>query len=163
MSPQPTEPFTSDTGGGGNRLEKPAKAPFALIGDEAEFLPTFYPETIRVRRERNPDRTRNYCGGEDVTDNGSKNPEIHLTGRMVGQEKEQFERVIASDEAFEMTSPAKTAEVRVVEGEFEGPVGWNPEDYAYHFEYTIDLVTTGADERDASKGNGIISDGSEED
>jgi hypothetical protein len=141
---------------------EPRAAPFAMIGESVSFLPTFYPETIRVRRQRNLDRTQNFCSGEDVTDNGSKNPEIHLTGRMVGSEKDDFEDVLDVDGTFEMTSPAKSAEVRVIEGEFEGPVGWDPNASAYHFQYTIDVVTTGAGLRDAASGNGIISDGEDE-
>lgn len=164
MTIQPSAPFASDSGGGGSSdREKPDSAPFAMIGtDGSVFLPTFYPETVRVRRQRNLDRTQNFCSGEDVTDNGSKNPDIHVSGRMVGNEKHDFEDILDSDGVFDMTSPAKSAEVRIAEGEFEGPVGWDPNSGAYHFQYTIDLVTTGAGLRDASEGNGVISDGDDE-
>lgn len=158
MTIGPTAPFQSSSGSGGG-TSKPDSAPFALIGTVVSFLPTFYPETVRVTRQRNLDRTQNFCSGEDVTDNGSKNPDIHVTGRMVGDEKEAFEDAIDVDGVFDMTSPAKSAEVRVAEGEFEGPVGWDPNSGAYHFQYTIDLVSTGAGLRDATEGNGIISEG----
>lgn len=147
--------------GGGERSGEKDSAPLAIIGNEygATFLPKFSPETVRARRQRNLDRTENFCKGEDVTDNGSKNYDIHITGRLVGPERESLMDVADTDGALDMSSATWSGEVRVKEVEFEGPIGWNPESGYYHFRYIMDLVSTGAGFRSSSSGNGIISDG----
>lgn len=133
-------------------------APFAITGGRA-FLPQYFPETIRVRKQRNLDRSQNFCKGEDVTDNGSKNREIHITGKLVGLEKNSFDNLVDYDEPVDMTSATWSGEVRVKEGEYEGPTGWDPQSGFYYYDYTLDLVSTGAGLRDSAEANGIISDG----
>jgi hypothetical protein len=151
--------------GGGDGSEEARKreaAPFAITGGRA-FLPQYFPETIRVRRQRNLDRSQNFCKGEDVTDNGAKNREIHITGKLVGLEKNSFDRLVDYDGPVDMTSATWSGEVRVKEGEYEGPTGWDPQSGFYYYDYTLDLVSTGAGLRDRAEGNGIISDGSDVD
>lgn len=146
----------------GERSGEQDGAPLAVINtDEAvSFAPKFSPETVRARRKRTLNRTQNFCKGEDVTDNGSKNYEIHVTGRLVGPEKENLYEVADTGNALDFTSATWSGEVRCKEVEVEGPVGWNPQSGYYHFTYVADFVSTGAGFRDPSEGNGIISDGS---
>jgi hypothetical protein len=140
-------------GGGGdavrvtqNEDREMDKAPFVLTGDFF-FAPQHYPETIRVRKQRELDRSKGFCGGEQVTDTGSKNREIHITGKMRGeQEKYYFSEIVDDGGPFDMSSTTWSGEVRVSEGEYEGPVMWHPPSGEYYYDYTLDLVSTGRDE-----------------
>lgn len=124
------------------------KAPFVLTGD-IYFAPEHYPETIRVRKQRELDRSKGFCGGESVTDTGSKNREIHITGLLLGEEqKYYFNEILDHGGPFDMSSTTWTGEVRVAEGEYEGPTMWYPPSGEYYYKYTLDLVSTGQDEAD---------------
>lgn len=143
-----------------NPRGKADAAPFAITGAH-RFTPSIFPTNIRPSKERNLDRTENFCRGEDVSDNGSKNRNIHVNGTMLGPEKDQFDNLLDVEVPVEMTSPTWSGEVRVSEGEFEGPTGWDPSTGYFYYEYTLDLVATGADEMDESSGNGVVSEGTE--
>lgn len=138
--------------------EKVEAAPFAITG-EYRFSPKHSPERIQVSRERNLDRTQNFCKGEDVSDNGTENREIHISGRMLGPEKDRFDQLLNADVTIDMTSATWSGEVRVASGEYEGPTGWHPPTGYYYYDYRLDLVSTGAESGDASSGNGIVSTG----
>lgn len=141
-----------------NPRGKADAAPFAITGYR-RFTPDIFPSRIRPRKVRNLDRTKNFCRGQDVSDNGSENFEVHVTGTMLGPEKEQFLTLLEADQPVDMTSPTWSGEVRVSEGEYEGPTGWHPPTGYFYYEYTLDLVATGAEQRDEVAGNGIISEG----
>lgn len=148
------------SGGGGTGHSGTVSMPFILIG-EVTFGPRFFPERIQVTKERELDRTSNFCKGEDVADKGAKNREIHVNGKLIGQERRALDRVADSNEPFTMSSTTWSGEVRVSTVEYEGPQGYHPPSESLIWEYTIDLVSTGRDEADSStSGNGIISDGS---
>jgi len=141
---------------------KQSTVPFAITGPAA-FIPRHSPERVRPRKQRNLNRTQNFCKGEDISDNGAKNYEIHITGTLVGLEKNSLQNVLESDDVLDMTAPAWSGKVRVKEGEYEGPTGWDPTTGQYYYEYTLDVVSTGAGYNDGSSGNGIINDPREED
>lgn len=148
--------LTSRGGSGGTST---VKMPFVLIG-EVTFGPRFFPDRIQVTKERELDRTSNFCKGEDVADKGAKNREIHVNGRLIGQERRALDRVADSPEVFTMSSTTWSGEVRVSTVEYEGPQGYHPPSDSLIWEYTLDLVSTGRDERDSgSGGNGILDDG----
>lgn len=153
----PTQPVTGTTTATSTQPKE--VAPFLIIGDGVLFRPRFFPDTIRVTKPRNLDRDKNFCKGEDVTDNGSKNRDIHLTGRMLGSEMNSFDNLVESSNALTMTSASWSGEIRVAEGEHEGPNGYHPPSGDMFWKYTLDLVSTGRDERDGGVGNGIIDDG----
>lgn len=130
---------------------------FALKPDEpletdlgtipAAFTPSFFPETLRERKARELDRQRGFCGGENVSDTGSKNTEFHIQGKLVGEtEKFLCRAVAAHGQAVEMVSTLWTGEVYMKEMEMEGPVGWYPPRGGFIYEYTIDVVSSGRDE-----------------
>lgn len=141
-------------------------APFSLVtqdiwlpltDDFIYFGPKYFPDRIQVKRERNLNRKQNFCKGEDVTDNGAKNRDIHIKGRLVGDELEEFDELLEHDDELEMTSATWSGEVRLAQGEYEGPTGMDGESGDLIWEYRLDLVSTGAEYRDSSSGNGIIS------
>lgn len=130
--------------------------PFLVTGI-VDFAPAYFPETIRVRKEREIDRTQNFCRGEDVSDTGGKNRDIHITGMMLGNEKDDFEDLLDLGEPVDMSSTTWSGQVLVGEGEYEGPVGWDPQLKEHQYQYTVDFIATGAERNDATAGNGIVS------
>jgi hypothetical protein len=130
--------------------------PLVLDGLTVVFAPRYYPDTFRVRKERNLDRSKNFCSGEDVSDKGSKNREIHIAGVITSDEKDTFDRMCDVSEYFELTSATWSGEVRVEMGEYEGPTGYHSITDSSLFQYTLDLVSTGTDE---DFEDGIIDEG----
>lgn len=111
------------------------------------FIPSFFPENARLRRQRELDRQRGFCGGENVSDTGAKNAEIHVQGKLLGEvEKEQLQRVTGLGTKVEIVSTTWSGEAYVKEMEIEGPVGWHPPRSEFMFEYTLDFVSTGIDD-----------------
>lgn len=140
---------------------KPRQQPFAIRGNGIQFTPFIFPERVQVTKERNLDRKQDYCAGEDVTDNGSKNRDIHISGRLTNEELQSLDRLGNSDNTHTMVSATWNGEVRVATIEYEGPVGWYPPANSMLWKYRIDLVSTGKDERDGEQSieDGIISEG----
>lgn len=121
-------------------------APFVITG-EATFVPTLHPGTIRVRKQRNLNRQKGFCGGENISDNGSKNRDIHITGRVIGENERDTAMALGdTSKPVTMSSATWSGEVRIKEVEIEGPTGWYPPREAMFWEYTIDVVSTGRDE-----------------
>lgn len=132
--------------------------PFILIGDSGTiFAPRFFPDRLQVTKERELDRSSNFCKGEDVIDKGSKNRDIHVNGRLIGAEKKALDRVGDDGDTFTLSSTTWSGEVMVKTVEYEGPQGYHPPTDSLFWEYTMDLVSTGRDEADGGVGNGIVS------
>lgn len=146
-----------DLGGGRG---KPRQQPFAILADgSSAFTPAIYPERIQVTKERDLNRSKNYCKGEDVADNGTKNREVHINGRMTRASLDDLNEVIDSGEEYTLVSATWSGQVLMDSLEIEGPDGWWPQQNTMLWSYRIDAVSTGMDE---SEGNsGIISDGEE--
>lgn len=132
----------------------PDNIEFVVLGN-GSFAPRFYPETIRVSKQQNLNREESFCGAENVSNNGSKNRDVHIAGRLVGEaEKRAFERVIEDRGTLVVSSTTWSGEAYIKEGELEGPVAIDGQTDAFHWQYTLDLVSTGPDE--SSDGSGII-------
>lgn len=126
--------------------ENPA-IPFAITG-ETQFTPRFFPETIRVTKERRLDRKQGVCEDEVVSDNGSKNRDIHISGRLRGEaEKQALDALGDSSDVLTVTSTTWSGDVRIANIEYEGPVGWHPPTGELDWSYTLDVVSTGRDEQ----------------
>ena len=128
--------------------------PSFLLDGALTFGPKYSPKRISVTKKREVNRQENFCGGEDVTDLGSKNREIHVSGIILGKELPTFGDLLDLSEPLTLTMTSWTGEVQVLEGEHEGPVGLdyqqsvgvNSEKRDYLYKYSLDLVSTGLDE-----------------
>lgn len=152
QSPSDTGPVSSEAGRG---------TPFVLQNNEQNitFAPRYFPETFRRVKERDLNRKDQFCEGENVTDQGGKNWNIHVVGRVLTQELSVYDRVAEEGKELLLTSLSWSGEVLVDTCELEGPVAWDPQQNQYQWRYTADLVSTGRDELGSNFENGIISDG----
>lgn len=133
-----------------------ASTPFSLEGT-VNFRPRYAPDTIRVRKRREVDGKANICGGEDVTDTGSKNRRIHITGQVLREEVDDAHALPDGGDSFILTSATWSGDVLIKEVELEGPMRYDPSEEQFLWEYTIDAIATGKEE---DVGTGIIDDGS---
>lgn len=122
------------------------RLPFRIRGHIVDFRPHYVPDRLQVSKERNLVRHANFCGLEDVFEIHGHNREIHLTGKLLHSEVAKFESVIDNSQTAELLSAAWSGEVRTVQGEYEGPIGWDPIEREYLWSYTLDLVSTGLNE-----------------
>lgn len=147
-------PFISGGGGGGGPFSEDSG--FELFAEGISFAPFFYPDRVVVGKEHNLARDGSPCGGEDVDNIGSKNKEIHVTGIIRQHEKHALEAIIDYSEPLELISMSWSGEVVVEDGEFEGPIGVDAHTGEFHWQYTINLVSTGEDEPNKIPDAGII-------
>lgn len=144
----------------GDGRGKPRQQPFAILaGSSSAFTPAIYPDRIQVTKERDLNRSKNYCKGEDVSDNGAKNREIHINGRMTRNGIDDVNEIIDSGGTYTLVSATWSGEVLVSAVEIDGPDGWWPEQNTMLWTYRIDAVSTGIDE--SAGRDGVISDGQE--
>ncbi len=129
------------TGGGGVSDNK-----FSVRGNGANFGPFFMPERVSVTKERNLVRHANFCGLEDIFEVHGHNREIHVSGKLRETELTAFERLLDHNQPTDLIVPSWSGEVRVIKGEHEGPVGWEPQTRQFLYDYSIDFVSTGQDE-----------------
>jgi hypothetical protein len=139
---------------GGARTQNPTdpsrQTVFLLYGS-ATFEPFYAPKRISVTKERDLNRQGNFCGGEDVTDMGSKNRAFHVSGRFLESELSRFEVLLDHTEPLDVATPGWGGEVMISEGEYEGPLGIDPRTREYFFKYSLDVVSTGKDESDGDQ------------
>jgi len=135
---------------------KPRQQPFAVQGD-APFRPEFYPTRIQVTKERNLDRSDNYCQGEDVSYDGSKNRDIHVTGPMLKAGLDEAHDLADSDAIHTLVTATWSGDVRVASVEIEGPDGWYPPANSMIWEYRMDFVADGGASEQVD--SGIVSRG----
>lgn len=130
-----------------------------LISRESDlsFRPRYSPERIRVRKERNLDRSESFCEGEDVSDTGSKNREIHISGRIRDSATNVFDAVLDEGSRFTLICAAGTYRVYVDEGEYDGVQGRDGKTGENLWQYSLDLVADPISEQ--RDGPGIIDDG----
>jgi hypothetical protein len=161
-------PLTDETPSatGENRVESiTAQGTFGLYG-EAGFSPHYVPTRFRVGKERNLDRSESFCGGEDVEDLGSKNRELHISGWLRESEISAFDDLLDSDATHDIVTPGGgwDGEVRVLDGEYEGPRSFDPFSRELLFKYSMNVLSTGRDESSSGGyGNGIVQEGTDED
>lgn len=153
---------------GGETYEIQENVPFKVYTDTEEynvdrrysFAPQFPPDRFRVRKVRNLEKDDKLCEGQNVTDNGSENRVIHVSGVMVSSyELMAFEEILDLKVPLEVDTMGEAfeGEVRVDEGEYEGPIGVDASSqFSYHWRYSLDLVSTGRDEYDNHIKDGIL-------
>ena len=118
---------------------------FAIYGI-AGFAPLYIPKRFSFAKERNIDRTENFCGNEDLSDLGAKNREIHISGRVRQSELESFNNLLDSDEPHRLVSPGWVGEIRVSDGEYDGPRSVDPLTGEYLYLYKMNVISTGKNE-----------------
>ncbi|MFC7191848.1 hypothetical protein ACFQL7_20835 [Halocatena marina] len=128
-----------------------------LISGPATFGPFYTPKRISVEKERNLDKSDNFCGSQDITDTGSKNRVLHVAGRLRQSELSAFHAVLDSNKPFNILSPVWSGEIRIENGDVEGPTAIDPIDGQFLFEYSLDVVSTGVDEDQGSSEFGVVS------
>lgn len=149
--------------GGSSSTDDTRQQPFALYGPIV-FAPEFFPERLQVTKERNLSRNQSYCEGEDVTDNGGKNRDIHVSGYVLSDGLDTLHELGDNSYPYTMVSATWSGEVMLSEYEVEGPIGHYPPANSMLWEYRIDLVSTGKDstgEQATDSEQGIISRGDE--
>lgn len=119
---------------------------FSVSGSGFEFAPFFMPERISVSKERNLVRHANFCGLEDVFEVHGHNREIHISGKMRESYLPSFARVLDHNNEADLDAPGWSGKVRVVKGEHEGPVAYDPHTKEFQYQYSLDLVSTGENE-----------------
>lgn len=137
-----------DSGGGGGG------GPVAIAGTQSMFMltgpttlaPFYVPERMSIDKERKLDKSDNFCGGQDITDMGSKNRVLHIAGKLRSSEVGVFNTVLNKNDPFDIVTPAWSGQVRVETGELEGPIGIDPINKMTLFKYSLDVVSTGVDE-----------------
>ncbi|ELY49902.1 hypothetical protein [Natronorubrum bangense] len=138
-----------------------SQSPFSISGNGIYFGPHFVPERIQIGKERNLVRHANFCGLEDVFEIHGKNREIHVSGKLRQNELQAFENVLDHNQTADLITPGFSGEIRVVKGEYEGPIGWDPMTEQYLWSYNLDLVSTGLDEAGHLRfyNKGVVDDG----
>ncbi len=135
--------------------------PFSIHGEGLEFRPWYVPDRVQVSKERNLVRHANFCGLEDVFEIHGKNREIHISGNLLQSDLGSFEDVLDHNRTAQLITAAWSGEVRVVQGEYEGPIGWDATKNEYLWSYNVDLVSTGFNEAGHLRfyNKGIVEDG----
>lgn len=149
-------------GGGDSRTTTSHYNRFGVSGNGVNFGPFFMPERISVSKERNLVRHANFCGNEDVFEVHGHNREIHVSGKLRENEIPAFDRLLDHNQPADLETPGWEGEVRIVKGEHEGPIGWEPQTEQYLYQYSVDFVSTGKDEAQHLRfyNHGILDDGS---
>lgn len=135
--------------------------PFELdIHDEWwSFTPMYYPETIRIGKNREVERDGRQCGGENVSIKEIKNREVHIKGKVLATEIPVFNKVMDHEGLLDFISP-KTPdgglECQIHKTELGELGGWDPIEKEWRFEFSIDLISTGRDEHQKGQ-NDIVS------
>lgn len=130
---------------------------FSLTSEEVDFEPTYYPERVKPSRERNVKRKDKICSGEDINDNGAKNHDLHIKGKLLESEKSIFWDVLDAGVEFALISMPWSGFAYVKSGKLEGPKGIDNREREWVYEYTIKLVAS--DKDNPSNSSGIISTG----
>lgn len=146
-----------------SRIDIPGQKglPFRVRGNGANFTPTYVPNRIQVGKERNLVRHANFCGLEDVFEIHGRNREVHISGNLLHSELGSFERLLDHNQEATLITPGWSGSVRVMQGDYEGPIGWDSRNNDFLWQYTLDLVSTGEDEAEHMRfaGSGIVNDG----
>lgn len=120
---------------------------FTLKSSEVNFEPTYYPERVKPSKDRNVEREPGLCDGEEITDTGGNNHDLHVRGYLLESEKQTFWDVLDAGVEFEMVAMPWSGFAYVKSGKLEGPNGVDNMERQWVYEYTLKLVA-------ASNGNG---------
>jgi hypothetical protein len=122
------------------------------------FVPEFYPEDFTQMKKRELNRYGGGCRGESVSIESAKNREFHVGGVLLEGEINIFHALQDYDDVVDILSPLTPSggmECYIKQSELGNQSGWDPHNRQWMFEYSIDLVSTGTDERSRDE-NDII-------
>lgn len=122
------------------------------------FAPTYYPDQFRQTKDRDLNRNGRQCRGEDVSLKAIKNREFHATGVVLASEVPILQRLIDYGDVVDLISPITPdggMECHIKNAELGEKRGYDPIERMWMFKYSIDLVSTGADEYDTGQ-NAIV-------
>lgn len=126
---------------------------FSLTSDKVNFEPEYYPERVKPSKERNINREDEICEGEQVTDNGGKNHDLHVRGYLLQSEKSTFWETLDAGVEFQLVAMPWSGYVYVKSGKLEGPIGVDNVERQWVYEYTIKFVASGSE---TGNNNGIV-------
>jgi len=131
-----------------------------LIDGGVTFGPAYIPTRFSIKKDRNLNREDNFCGNEDISDLGSKNREIHISGPLREDEIGAFGDLLDHNDPLGIVTPGWGGEIRIKGGEYEGPRSIDPRSGQALYKFTLDVVSTGRDEAQGhGHENGIVDDG----
>lgn len=143
------------SGGTGGEASLSDLPEFSMTSGAANFFPEYYPERVRVGKQRELSRNPGLCDDEEVNDIGSKNREIHLSGYILESEKQSFNFMLDSGEEFKLVSMPWSGHCVIKDSKLEGPLGIENHPTLgkqWVYEYTLDLVASESGEQ----GDGIL-------
>ncbi|NUC72539.1 hypothetical protein HTZ84_09495 [Haloterrigena sp. SYSU A558-1] len=124
------------------------KEDFYITSSGLTFAPTYVPTRISISKSRNLNREDNFCGTEDVSDLGSKNREVHVSGVLRESEIPSFGNLLNANYPLTIISPGWSGEIRVMDGECEGPRAFDPRNREPLYKYSLNVLSTGKNEGD---------------
>jgi len=123
------------------------------------FVPEFYPDEFTQNKEKELNRYGGgACSGESVSIKTIKNREFHVSGVILHGEVSHFQSLMDLESKVDLLSPITPnggMECIVKSAELGNEQGWDPMTKQRMFKFTLDLVSTGRDERDSTQ-NAII-------
>ncbi|QRV15020.1 hypothetical protein JMJ58_19250 [Haloterrigena salifodinae] len=122
------------------------KQDFYITSSALTFAPTYVPTRISVSKERNLNREDNFCGTEDVSDLGSKNRVVHISGVVRETELQSFGNLLNANYPLRLIAPGWSGEIRVKDGEYEGPRAFDPRNREPLYKYSLNVLSTGKNE-----------------
>jgi hypothetical protein len=142
--------------------------PFAVEGENYAFVPKYYPERFTQTRDNELKREGAKCAGEEVYTKKKKNKDLHATGIVLADNLDPLRNLIDETDPIDIISPIVDdggAEVVLKSGKIGEIVGWDGADEQWQFKYTLDFVTSGADnntQQISSVVSGFIADPSDD-
>lgn len=124
------------------------------------FIPEFYPEDFTQSKDKKLDEYGGNCGAQSVTIKSIKNREFHAKGVILRGEISNFNSLMDFDGKVDLISPLTPSggmECFIKRAELGNQSGWDPLRKQRMFQYTLDLVSTGTDERESTQ-NDIVTD-----
>jgi hypothetical protein len=110
------------------------------------FAPRYYPK-VRVSKERNLQSQQDLCEGQYMYDLGGKNRRVHITGFIHRDQFPTFNSMLEQGVPMEMVAEKWSGEVLIKRGELSGRFRWDGSKEQWMCDFSMDLVSTGRDER----------------
>jgi hypothetical protein len=121
----------------------------ARRGGGAVFEPVYYPSSFTIVTDKELIRNGAKCEGERISIDKLKNSEIHVTGKVHASDLPDLDDLAHTTRPVTLVTPIVPPggmEVIVKKAERGNYSGWDPYVRERMFEYTLDMVSTGADE-----------------
>jgi hypothetical protein len=121
----------------------------AVASSDASFRPIYYPSNFSIVTDKELIRNGAKCEGERISIDKLKNSEIHVNGLVHQQDLDSLDKLAHTTKPVTLISPIVPSggmEVIVKKAERGDYKSWDAYVRQRMFEYTIDMVSTGADE-----------------